>query len=196
MQKYRRLLTLAIACALLSGCGAPPKKPAKNSGMIAATVGKKTGPRTSYWIDEELSGPAKIVISISEQRTYFYKGNKIAGEANISTGKQGFDTPPGKYAVNQKDDKHISNLYGNFVDAEGNIVKKDVDMSKEPEVPEGLTFAGAKMPYFLRFTEGYGLHAGRLPGYRASHGCIRMSATMAKHFFENAEIGTPVMVQE
>jgi lipoprotein-anchoring transpeptidase ErfK/SrfK len=52
------------------------------------------------------------------------------------------------------------------------------------------------MPYFLRFTRGYGMHAGFVPRYRASHGCIRMPAEMAKHFFDAAELNTPVIVKE
>lgn len=185
---------VALIALLLSACAGPPK----NTGMIAATVTKKPKPKDSWWNAEAAgTGPTKIVISLAGQRAYFYRGEHVIGEANISTGKQGFDTPPGMYKITQKDENHVSNLYGNFIDAEGNIVKKDVDMSKEPDgVPEGLTFEGAKMPFFLRFSEGYGLHAGRIPGYRASHGCIRMPSFMAKHFFEAAEERTPVVVED
>ena len=52
------------------------------------------------------------------------------------------------------------------------------------------------MPYFLRFTRGYGMHAGYVPQYRASHGCIRMPAEMARRFFHAADLGTPVIVKE
>ena len=52
------------------------------------------------------------------------------------------------------------------------------------------------MPYFLRFRGGYGMHAGFVPRFRASHGCVRMPIKMAKHFFEAAEIGTRVEVIE
>ncbi len=188
---------VAFIALLLSACAGTPKKTG-NTGMIAATITKKPKPKDSWWNEEAAgTGPTKIVISLADQRAYFYRGKHAIGEANISTGKQGFDTPPGMYKITQKDENHVSNLYGNFIDAEGNIVKKDVDMSKEPDgVPEGLTFEGAKMPFFLRFSQGYGLHAGRLPGYRASHGCIRMPSFMAKHFFEAAEEQTPVIVED
>jgi lipoprotein-anchoring transpeptidase ErfK/SrfK len=63
-------------------------------------------------------------------------------------------------------------------------------------MPEGTEFRGAPMPYFLRFTRGYGMHAGYVPRYRASHGCIRMPREMAKHFFDAAEEDTPVVVKE
>jgi lipoprotein-anchoring transpeptidase ErfK/SrfK len=52
------------------------------------------------------------------------------------------------------------------------------------------------MPYFLRFAGGYGMHAGFVPRFRASHGCVRMPMRMAKYFFEAAEIGTRVEVVE
>ena len=52
------------------------------------------------------------------------------------------------------------------------------------------------MPYFLRFHEGYGLHAGRVPAYRASHGCVRMPREFAMHFYNGAVVGTPVILLE
>jgi lipoprotein-anchoring transpeptidase ErfK/SrfK len=117
------------------------------------------------------------------------------GETNISSGKKGFETPTGQFAVTQRNKDHVSNLYGDFVDEAGEIVKKNVDMSKE-QPPEGVMFVGAKMPYYLRFKDGYGLHAGRLPGYRASHGCVRLPREMARHFYEHSVAGTPVVVRE
>jgi lipoprotein-anchoring transpeptidase ErfK/SrfK len=50
------------------------------------------------------------------------------------------------------------------------------------------------MPYFMRVTGGIGMHEGFLPGYAASHGCIRMPGFMAERFFENVSVGTPVTV--
>jgi len=97
--------------------------------------------------------------------------------------------------VTQKDQNHVSNLYGNFVNEEGKIVQRDVDMSKM-QVPDGCVFEGAKMPFYMRFTAGYGLHAGHVPNFPASHGCVRLPRVMAEHFFQNAEVGTPVTVRE
>ena len=51
------------------------------------------------------------------------------------------------------------------------------------------------MPNFMRFNHGIGMHTGFLPGYAASHGCVRMPEQMASKFYENAEIGTPVIVE-
>lgn len=140
-------------------------------------------------------GPASLVIDLSEQRVYFYKGESLVGESKCSSGKKSFDTPSGEYKVIQKNANHVSNLYGNFVDSEGVVTKRDVDTSKM-KVPEGMVFSGAKMPYFQRFTGGYGLHAGNVSRRRASHGCVRLPRTMAQRFFSQTTIGTPVSVQE
>jgi lipoprotein-anchoring transpeptidase ErfK/SrfK len=190
------LLTLALA----GGCADIKKYQAAMNKQAGASDALKTAaaaprPKPAYWKDEDADGAPKIEISLTEQRAYFYKGKTLVGESNISTGRKGFETPPGKYRVIQKDENHASNEYGDYVDEDGDIVKRNVDRNKDAQ-PEGTTFAGAKMHYFLRFSQGYGMHAGFVPRYRASHGCIRMPAEMAKHFFEAAEEDTPVVVKE
>ena len=134
-------------------------------------------------------------MDISEQRAYFYKGSTLIGDTKCSSGKGGFDTPPGEYQVTQKDPKHESNLYGDFVNDEGEVTKRNVDMSKQ-KPGDGETFIGAKMPFYLRFTGGYGLHSGIVPNHPASHGCVRLPRVMAEHFYNSAQVGTPVTVQE
>lgn len=184
-------LMLALAVLLLaSGCQTPVKLPPKPT-----TPAPKQGRKESYWRGEGATGAAAVVVMLGEQRAYFYKGGEIVGEANISSGKKNFRTPSGDFKVIQKDRNHVSNLYGDFVDEAGEVVQKNVDTSKDP-VPEGATFRGAKMPFFLRFHGGYGMHAGRVPNYPASHGCVRLPRFMAEHFYQNAESGTPVTVQE
>ena len=152
-------------------------------------------PRAAYWRDDHFRGAPKIVVHLDEQRAYFYRGKHLVGESNISTGRKGYETPPGKYRVIQKDKDHVSSEYGDYIDEEGLILEKNISARKDPK-PSGAIFDGAKMPYFLRFTRGYGMHAGFVPRYRASHGCIRMPAEMAKHFYEAAREGTPVIVKE
>lgn len=180
---------------LLSGCTAPKalQKPMPPP-VVVDPVPKQPEKPSSYWKGETVSGPASITIDLSEQRAYFYKGGELVGESKVSTGRKGFETPPGEYKVIQKDRNHVSNLYGDFVDSEGSVVKRNVDVTKD-KAPDGTIFRGAKMPYFLRFRGGYGMHAGRLPGYRASHGCVRLPRSMAEHFYTNASIGTPVEVR-
>jgi hypothetical protein len=184
--------------ALLSGCeDTEAELKAKQQALAdaAKTALEARNHAPPYWKGDDVSGAPKIEVHLAEQRAYFYKGKKLAGESPVSTGRKGFDTPPGSYRVIQKDKDHVSNLYGDYVDAAGEIVKKNVDVSKNPK-PEGAEFRGAKMPFFLRFTRGYGMHAGYVPRYRASHGCIRMPGEMAEHFFDAADEGTPVIVKE
>jgi lipoprotein-anchoring transpeptidase ErfK/SrfK len=190
-------LAAVIVLALLSSCETEAELKAKQQALTdaARTALEARNHAPPYWKGDDVSGTPKIEVHLSEQRAYFYKGKKVVGESNISTGRKGFDTPPGHYRVIQKDKDHVSNLYGDYVDAAGEIVKKNVDVSKDPK-PEGTEFRGAPMKFFLRFTRGYGMHAGYVPRYRASHGCIRMPGEMAEHFFDASEEGTPVIVKE
>lgn len=149
----------------------------------------------SYWAGDGVSGSPSIRINRREQRAYFYKGSTLVGVSRISTGKEGHDTPPGRYKVTQKSKDHRSNLYGIIRDkATGQVLNDDAD-SRKDKVPPGAEFVGAPMWNFLRFTGGIGMHTGYLPGYNASHGCVRMPDSMAKKFYENSELGTPVIVE-
>jgi lipoprotein-anchoring transpeptidase ErfK/SrfK len=111
----------------------------------------------------------------------------------VSTGTPQHATPTGTFRVTEKDEDHRSSRYGDYVDAQGNVVVKDVDNRKDPK-PAGATYLGADMAYFLRFNRGIGMHRGFLPGYPASHGCVRLPEHMAMKFYENADYGTPVKV--
>jgi len=148
----------------------------------------------SHWDGDEVSGSPSLVIQLRHQRAYFYKNGVLVGVSTISTGREGFDTPIGSFKIMAKDKDHKSSLYGDYVDSKGNIVKRDIDRSKDP-IPPGAKFDGAKMPYFMRITGGVGMHVGFLPGYPASHGCIRMPGQMAEAFFRSVEVGTPVVIE-
>lgn len=184
---------IATALCLLtafSGCVAPqPRKPVIVKKAQAAVPLRKAG----YWKGDGVKGAPRIVIGLAEQRAYFYRDDTVVGESTVSTGKSGFETPAGEYQVIQKDKEHVSTLYGQFVDESGGVVRSNVDVTKD-KPPAGTVFRGAKMPYFLRFHNGYGLHAGRVPAHRASHGCVRLPRESALHFFTNAEMGTPVIL--
>jgi hypothetical protein len=153
-----------------------------------------TATSEGYWRGDDARGSAKIVVHVAEQRAYFYKGRKLVGESTVSTGKRGFDTPPGHYRVIQKDKDHVSSEFGDYVNGSGEVVKSNIDIRKDSQ-PAGTHFDGARMPYFMRFNGGYGMHAGYVPRFRASHGCIRLPARMARHFFENTPEDTPVIVK-
>jgi L,D-transpeptidase catalytic domain len=190
LARFVRLLAgMAIAIFVCSCEELPPavQKP------LAAILPMPTP--SGYWNGEDVHGSPKIVVHLSEQKADFYKGKHLVGESTISTGKKGFSTPPGSYTVLEKDKNHVSSEFGDYVDDEGNVVKSNIDVRKDTQ-PRGSHFDGARMPYFMRFRGGYGMHAGYVPPYRASHGCIRLPGRWAKPFFDNAEEGTPVIVKE
>jgi lipoprotein-anchoring transpeptidase ErfK/SrfK len=135
-----------------------------------------------------------IVVSIPKQRAYFMIGEEIVADAPVSSGKRGHETPRGHFTVMEKDPNHHSSLYGDFVDGSGRVVRAGVSAHID-SAPSGTHFAGAAMKWFLRLTgEGVGMHIGILPGYPASHGCIRESVDGAKLFYDHAKVGTPVDV--
>jgi lipoprotein-anchoring transpeptidase ErfK/SrfK len=118
---------------------------------------------------------------------------EIAIDTPVSTGKKSAKTPPGKFAVQEKDADHRSNLYGDFVDSRGRVVRGGVS-SRVDSAPSGTRFEGAPMKWFLRVNGAIGMHVGILPGYPASHGCIRMPGNIAPLFFKKVKIGTPVEI--
>src|SRR4029077_13430338 len=94
--------------------------------------------------------------------------------------------------VLEKERNHYSSMYGKIVDANGNTVVADADADMQG--PRGGKFIRAPMSYFMRFNRGDGMHAGYLPGYPASHGCVRMPEQYAIAFFNAVQVGTPVTV--
>ena len=149
--------------------------------------------RTSHWEGDGVTGAPSITIDLSQQRAYFYKGQTLVGVSQVSTGTNEHATPTGDFKITQKNIDHESNLYGEYKYPDGTVIQKEVDVTKHPK-PPGAIFDGADMPYFMRFNGGIGMHTGYLPGFAASHGCIRMPHNMAKIYFENVEKGTPVRV--
>jgi lipoprotein-anchoring transpeptidase ErfK/SrfK len=135
-----------------------------------------------------------IVVSLPKQRAYLMIGEQIVADEPISSGKRGHGTPTGHFSVMEKDPNHHSTLYGDFVDHSGRVVRAGVSAHID-SAPSGTHFAGAPMKWFLRLTgEGVGMHIGILPGYPASHGCIRESPEGALLFYNHAKVGTPVDV--
>jgi lipoprotein-anchoring transpeptidase ErfK/SrfK len=139
---------------------------------------------------------AQVLVSLSRQRAYLYAGTALAIDTPISSGKKAGFTPTGNFTVLQKDPNHRSNIYGNFVDSRGRVVRAGVS-ARIDSAPSGSHYEGAPMFFFMRLTnEGVGMHIGILPGYPASHGCIRMPAEIAPQIYAHVKIGTPVQVQE
>ncbi|MBA2241583.1 MAG: L,D-transpeptidase family protein [Chthoniobacterales bacterium] len=159
-------------------------------GVVASSAPEDT---VSYWDGDGVSGSPSIKIKLSEQRAYFFKSGELVGISQLSTGREGLGTPTGSFKVSQKDPDHVSNLYGDYVDEADNVVVPNIGLNKDPK-PPGTRFKGAPMPYFMRIVGGVGMHAGYLPGYPASHGCIRMPEFMAENFFNAVSTGTPVTI--
>jgi lipoprotein-anchoring transpeptidase ErfK/SrfK len=135
-----------------------------------------------------------VVVSLSKQRAYLMIGDQIVADSPISSGKPGHSTPSGHFSVLEKDPDHRSTIYGDFVDSSGRVVRAGIS-AKIDSAPSGTHYVGAPMTWFMRLTgEGVGMHVGILPGYPASHGCVRMPSDGAKLFYDNVKIGTPVAV--
>jgi lipoprotein-anchoring transpeptidase ErfK/SrfK len=111
-------------------------------------------------------GPFQIIISIADQRISLYDNGALIARSSVSTGVQGYPTPLGIFSVISKERWHRSNIY-----------------------------SAAPMPYMQRITwSGIALHAGVLPGYPASHGCIRLSNDFAIRLWHLTERGTRVII--
>lgn len=165
---------------------------------MAEAGAKKPAPKPTpkpewTWNGDGVLGAPSLVINLSEQKVIFLKNGNPVGSSSVSTGREGFKTPSGNFKILEKSKDHVSSLYGDFVDANGQVVVANVDVSKD-KCPAGAKFRGAPMPFFMRVNGGVGLHAGYLPGFPASHGCIRMPRAAAQRFYENTSVGTPVKI--
>lgn len=192
-QFFRAFIALSL---LALGTGCAELETAQQAAIeTARKAAAALQPSTGYWNDEPVSGSAKIVVNLTSQRAYFYKGKHLVGESTVSTGKHGFSTPPGNYRVLWKNKDHISTRFGDYVDEWDNVVKPNVDSRKDSR-PPGTHFDGARMPFAMFFRGGYAMHQGYVPPYAASHGCIRLPHDMAERFFDATPLGTPVLVKE
>ena len=112
------------------------------------------------------AGRVRVLISLSQQKAWVFRDGELFGTSPVSTGKRGKETPTGTFPILQKRVRHFSNLYDN-----------------------------APMPYMQRLTHsGIALHAGQLPGYPASHGCIRFPWSFAKKLYGITDFSTRVTI--
>ena len=133
-----------------------------------------------------------VIINLSEQRAYLIEGGKVSLISPIASGKPGWSTPTGNFSVISKDIDHRSQSFGSVLDGAGRITTSSA--TPGTYVPPGFHYRPAPMPYYMEFSPAIGMHAGYLPGYPASHGCVRMPRDLAARFFERVHIRTPVMV--
>jgi hypothetical protein len=145
---------------------------AKPARQRKPTASKKPGELKSgqfEWHPERSpSGPLAIIVSLTKQRVYVYRNGIQVGVASCSTGMEGHETPTGVFTILEKEEEHYSNVYDS-----------------------------ASMPHMHRLTwDGIALHAGSLPGYPASHGCVRLPKAFAKKLYGITQIGTPVVIAD
>jgi hypothetical protein len=133
-----------------------------------------------------------VIINLSEQTAYLLEDGRVAFVSPIASGREGRETPTGSFRVISKDLNHESRSYGMVSDSHGRAVNSNATPGSH--VPPGCHYTPAPMPYFMEFASCIGMHAGYLPGYPASHGCVRMPRDLAAAFFTRVRIGTPVKV--
>ena len=176
----------------LTGVGGPVhQQTSSGSGHPAPAIPDDV----SYWDGDSATGSPLIKINRGQQKAFFYKGGTLVGISRISSGSEDHGTPAGTYKITEKNKDHKSSVYGVFKDRATGMTTNDnvdirVDKPKSTEI-----FYNAPMPNFMRVNGGIGMHTGYLPGYAASHGCIRMPHHMSTHFFENVQVGTPVIIE-
>jgi hypothetical protein len=161
------LTTIAISIGLLTASQATEKPSFHTKGT---STGKPTGALKpgEYWWHPEISpqGPLMILVSIPEQTMHVYRNGVLIGRSTVSTGSKGHSTPGGVFSILEKKQTHRSKKYND-----------------------------APMPYMQRLTwTGIAMHSGALPGYPASHGCVRLPYDFSQLLFKATEKGGTVVV--
>ena len=134
--------------------------------MVAAFGDKWLKPGQYLWRDVPAEGPQRVVVSLSDQLAYLYRGDTLVAVSTISSGTEKNPTPTGIFNVLEKKPMHRSRKYDN-----------------------------APMPFMQRIDQyGIALHAGHNPGRPASHGCVRLPSKFAAKLFQVTRVGTPVMI--
>ena len=171
-------ILLTGASVLISGnffateaLAARKRSPSKSSKKPAAASNKPAGlkPGQFEWHpDRSPSGPLAIIVSLTMQRVYVYRNGIQIGVSTCSTGKTDYETPTGVFTILEKEKEHYSSTYDD-----------------------------AAMPMMQRLTwDGIALHAGKLPGYPASHGCVRLPKAFAERLYDVTQSGTPVIIAD
>ncbi|MBM4265437.1 MAG: L,D-transpeptidase [Deltaproteobacteria bacterium] len=164
----RRWLAVVAALLLPSAALAVPFWGAKQS-LPPGTPPSAIKPGQFVWDPSDApEGPLAVIVSLTEQRAYVYRNGVLIGVSSVSTGRPGHVTPTGVFTVLQKDKDHDSSLYHD-----------------------------AAMPYTERLTwGGVALHAGGLPGYPSSHGCVHLPSEFAESLFAISSLGMTVVIAD
>ena len=160
--------THSIAALALAIALALPSAAAGAAGPAPTVMGSEPlAPGKFVWDDTTVAtGPLLVAVNLDEQMAYVYRNGVRIGRSTVSSGKQGHDTPTGVFTILQKNKDHKSKKYNN-----------------------------APMPNMQRLTwDGIALHAGNLPGYPASHGCVRLPLEFSKLLFGVTSMGGTVVI--
>jgi hypothetical protein len=168
MNRFKALLSVGVLLALGGISCASAQQVDIGSGSVVAAV-QKLKPGQYAWAPKLApSGPTLLIVNTTTQRAVLYRNGIPIGVSTVSTGKAGHDTPTGVFTILQKQVEHYSSKYDS-----------------------------APMPYMQRLTwYGVALHAGNLPGYPASHGCIRLPAGFAKLLYGATRLGMTVVITD
>ena len=164
----RRLRGLFCTAALLLAVATPSaaQQVDLSSGSVVQTVTHLKAGEYAWAPEVAPSGPMLLIVNISTQRALLFRNGVPIGASTVSTGRPGHSTPTGIFTILQKQIEHYSSVYDS-----------------------------APMPYMQRLTwQGVALHAGKLPGYPASHGCIRLPPQFAKLLYAETKVGMTVVV--
>lgn len=166
-KRFVSLLLVCMAAALAVPVhAATPVWGARESSDIDTPIDTL---KPGEWIwagDDQAAGPMVVVASIDEQRMHVYRNGVEIAVSTISTGRPGHETPTGVFTILEKDKDHHSKTYNN-----------------------------APMPYEQRLTwEGIAIHAGGLPGYPESHGCLHLPTEFARRLFGATSMGMTVVI--
>lgn len=187
-------LSVCVFASTAAAQPAPPKPKPKQT-KASELIKKQEPPRIFQKVlDRATPDTVSIRISLGAQRAYLFVGDELAVDTPISSGKRAGMTPKGNFTITEKDADHRSSVYGDFVNRAGKVVRAGVS-TKIDSAPSGTVYRGAPMNWFMRLTnDGVGMHTGYLPGYPASHGCIRLPEEIAKLIYSKVKLGTPVVV--
>jgi lipoprotein-anchoring transpeptidase ErfK/SrfK len=193
MKPLRVVLCILSACWMLA-VAAHAQGPAPKMKKAKELVRKQEPAKINKSLADVINPDnSSVLVSIGKQRAYLMVGQEVYIDTPISSGKRPGMTRTGNFKITQKNKDHSSNLYGNFVDARGRVVRAGIS-TRVDSAPSGTRYVGAPMKYFCRFDGAIGMHVGILPGYPASHGCVRLPAEIAPLIYERVKIGTPVTV--
>ena len=165
---YRHAAVAMFGC-LLVGAWTEPALGHVRISTATDAAGDDLRPGQFVWQPElASSGTMTMTIDLARQRAYVYRDGMRIGATTISSGKRGYETPTGVFTILQKDKDHYSKKYHH-----------------------------APMPYDLRLTwEGISVHGGHVPGYPASHGCVRLPIAFSRALFNEARLGMAVTITD